>query len=263
VQKEQIPSYPWNYKIEPIRSQYITDIENVHNVDLMIQQLICPQYTRASYYIGRSLNNITDCTTFSVCNSTVCLYYGPSAVAFGLMFSDTRGHLANVSQPCVEYKSPLTDNIDNCKPITVRQGKFQDINPSVWNRNVQNVVSLDTIFRRHLPTLEHRVQKVLSLSTHLIQRFFHPRCQVNESMVLTMEQIGPLPIGCFKTFLYNTSSEIAFDFIPQFFLESWPIRTDFCKPSPYEEINPYDFLLNETYIPFNLPRYRYDRSVFA
>jgi hypothetical protein len=254
------PWYPWGFKVEPTLSQYYTDVENINDVNLIISSLICPQPKYASYYLDRELQDISDCTTFSLCNSTLCVYYGPAAVAFGLKFSTTRGNNANITKPCYAFQNEH-DKVDDCEPIIVRRGTVGNLVRSDWNRGLHNEVNLDTIFSRMRPPLGDRVQKVLQLNAHLLQRFFNTKCQVNQSEIVIIEQSGNLPIGCFKTYLYNSTSMIHFNLAPQLLLESWSPRTDLCQPFLDETTNISEILnSNATRIPFNLPGYRYDET---
>jgi hypothetical protein len=90
------PWYPWGFKLEPTLSKYSTDLENINDLNVAISSLICPQPKYASYYLDRGLQDKSDCTTFSLCNNTFCIYFGPAAVAFGLKFSTTRGNKAEM-----------------------------------------------------------------------------------------------------------------------------------------------------------------------
>jgi hypothetical protein len=255
---EKIEAYPWGSKSSNNLKIQEADRLNLAHVNALMHTTVCrAQYDRVSYFLGKAMDGISDCTTFSVCNDTLCLYYGPPSLAFAHQWKSSFMNITHVEQPCMGEEIRNENGhwqIPNCTPISIRNGKLGHISENRWNRELPSPMSIDNLFNMIDNSEGARITNLLKYNSEIIQRFYNPYCLPDETTTIFIDQVGPLPVGCYSVTLYNSTSKIHFMLPTQLFTESWVPKYNFCHPVvSLEDESP--FHNNTGLLLFNLPDY--------
>jgi len=252
-------NYPWNYRSIPGHTSKDKNALDVFSVEMFTTRVGCNrEFKQLSYFLGDNLQDVDDCTTFNFCNNTICVYFPPSVVAYGGRRLTDRGSNVIQNQSCflIEDHPPVQlPAQESCSNVTVSNMYYFEREIRKWQVDFDNPINLAHLVRVANTEGGNRVSDILKLFTYnseLLIRYHKNRCTAR-SKTLNIQQHGPIPLGCFVTVLYNSTSQIFFNLNSNLLSYSWfpTIRT--CS-----ERRSYSRVINGSvkHFPFNLPGYK-------
>jgi len=204
------------------------------------------------------MKHVDDCTTFNFCNSTICVYFSPSVLAFGGRRFTDRGSSIQPHKSCylIEDHPPVDlPSQDTCSTVNVTTMYYFERAIREWAVDFDNPINLAHLVRVANTESGNRVSTILKFFTYnseLLIKYQRNKCD-SRSKTVNIQQSGPVPLGCFTTVLYNSTSQIFFNLNSNLLSHTWfpSIRT--CN-----ERRSYSRVVNGTvkHFPFNLPGYK-------